>query len=311
MTYKCNKCNKIFKLRHHLTYHMNKKISCEKVKDEQDNFKCLLCDKEYSFISGLIKHKKNHENYDEEVKKLDEKQKETDEINKLRELFITQDERMRLVIDKQQKEIELLSKEIEELKMNNTKNNTINNTTNNTTNNNTINNNTINNTTNNTTNIIIAFGSEEYESLSKSEIKKILFDHKIDPLLGMIEYIHFNDRLPQQQNIKFSNLRSKVIDVHNGDEWQMRDLDNVLDDLIENNIYNLDKIREMISEDYKPRIKEIVKTIIDDYYKHYKLDTEEKQDRDNKKLVEKMAKTKNDVKLHVYNKSRNKKNNNI
>ena len=45
----------------------------------------------------------------------------------------------------------------------------------------------------------------------------------------------------------------------------------------------------------------------DDYYKHYKLDTEEKQDRDNKKLVEKMVKTKNDVKLHVYNKSRTKK----
>ena len=124
----------------------------------------------------------------------------------------------------------------------------------------------------------------------------------------MIEYIHFNDRLPQQQNIKYSNLRSKVIDVHNGNEWQMRDLDNVLDDLIDNNIYNLDQIRNMISEEYKPRIKQIVKTIIDDYNKHYKLDTEEKHDKDNKKLIEKIAKTKNDVKLHVYNKSRNIKN---
>ena len=135
MTYKCDNCNKIFKLKHHLTYHLNKKKLCEKVENEQNNCKCLLCDKEYSFLSGLIRHRKTHKNYDEEVKKLKDKQKEeSNELNKLRELFIIQNEKFNLVnekfnlvIDQHKKEVELLNKKIEDL----TNNNTINNTTNN------------------------------------------------------------------------------------------------------------------------------------------------------------------------------------
>jgi hypothetical protein len=271
------------------------------IHNNKEIFKCLLCNKEYQYRTGLFKHKKtNHKNYDKEVKKLEEVINENSELEKLKELFITENQKLCFVIDKQQKEIELLNKKIKNL-TNNSNNNTTNNTINNTINNNTIN--------NNTTNIIIAFGTEEYENLNKAEIKKILFNHKVDPLLGIIEYIHFNDRLPQQQNIKYNNLRSKEVDIHNGKEWEIKNLDNVLDDLLENNIYNLDKIYDMITEEYKPKIKQIVRTIIDDYNEHYKLDTEERSDKNNKKLVESIVKTKNDVKLCLYSKTRNKKNN--
>ena len=298
MSFKCDKCCKNFKLKHHLDNHLNKKNVCNKINnDNNTTYKCLLCNKEYNYLTSLTRHKKTHINYNEEIDKLEEQ----NEIKKLKELFITQNEKLCSVIDEQKKEIQSLKENIVRLLNNNITNNTT--TNNNTTNNNTTNNNTINNTTN----IIIAFGSEEYESLSKSEIKKILFDNNVDPLLGMIEYIHFNERLPQQQNIKYNNLRSKVIDIYNGTKWIVKDLDIVLDDLLENNIYNLDKIREMITEEYKPKIKQIVKTIIDDYYNHYKLDTEDKQDKKNKKLIEKNTKTKNDVKLCVYLNTKNKK----
>ena len=273
MSFRCNKCNKVFNLKHHLNNHLNKKNSCNKINNDNNTiYKCLLCDKEYNCLTSLIHHNKTHINYDEEIKKL-------------KELFLTQNKKLCSIIDKQKNEIESLKENIKKL----------------------LNNNITNNTINNTTNIIIAFGNEEYESLNKYEIKKILFDHKVDPLLGIIEYIHFNERLPQQQNIKYNNLRSKIIDIYDGTKWIVKDLDTVLDDLLENNIYNLDKISEMISEEYKPKIKQIVKTIIDEYYNHYKLNTEEKHDKKNIKLIKKIIKTKNDVKLCIYSNTRNKK----
>jgi hypothetical protein len=285
MSFKCIKCDKIFEYKHHLNNHLNKKKSCEKNNNDQNIFKCLLCDKEYSYKTGLIRHNKTHKNYDEEVEKLKEK---NNEIEQLKELFITQNEMLH-------KQIELLNKKIE-----NMTNNTINNTTNNTINN--------TNITNNTTNLIIAFGNEDYENLNKDEIKKILFDKKVDPLLRMIEYTHFNDRLPQQQNIKYNNLRSKSVDIHDGQEWIMYDLDKVLDDLIDNNIYSLDRIYKSTKE-RKSNIKIAVKNIIDDYNKHYVLDTEERSNKDNKNIIDNMIKTKNDVKLCIYTKTRNNRKN--
>ena len=296
MSFKCSRCDKIFGFKHHLNNHLNKKNPCKNNNDDINIFKCLLCDKKYGYEKDLIKHKKTHENYDEEVKKLkNNEDNENNEIKKLKELFITQNKKLYSVIDEQKKEIEILNKKIENI-TNNTIN-TINNTTNNMTNNTT-------NIINNTTNLIIAFGSEEYKNLNKNEIKKILFDTKVDPLLGIIEYTHFNDRLPQQQNIRYNNIKSKYINIHDGTDWKLNDLDTVLDELLENNIYSLDKICEMITEEYKPKIKKAIKTIIDDYYKHYKLDTEEKQDKTNKDLIKTMIKTKNDIRLCIYNKSK-------
>ena len=48
MSFKCDKCNKVFGFKHHLNNHLNKK----------------------KYLTSLIQHKKTHINYDEEIKKL-------------------------------------------------------------------------------------------------------------------------------------------------------------------------------------------------------------------------------------------------
>ena len=250
---------------------LNIKIS-KNIHDSKGIFKCLLCDKEYQYRTGLFKHKKvNHKNYDEDVKKLE---KENQQANK------------------QQKEIELLNNKIKDLTDSIMKNNKTNKT----------------NKTNNKINDkidIIAFGNENYELLNINEIKKILFDQNNDPLLDIIEYTYFNDRLPQQQNIKYNNLKSKFIDIYNGNEWEMKIIDDILDDLINNNISNLDKLYKL--SDQQTQINQTVKNIIYNYYTYNKLDIEKKQEKDNKKLIEFIKKIKNNIKLYIYSKTRNKR----
>jgi len=194
--------------------------------------------------------------------------------------------------------------------------NTNSNNTNNTTNNGTINN--IN---------IVQFGKESSELLNKEEISKILYDKGIDGLLASIEVFHFNDRLPQYKNIRLTNLKSKYIDIHNGTKWIKENQDKVLNDtlvcrrmrinshpsnltshsdVLENHTYHLQTICD--EKGNPKRIKNSVKNIINDYSEANKLDTEEKKITNNKRTIKKIIDKKEEVKLLVYNNSKEESN---
>ena len=322
MLYQCNKCLKFFDKKSNYNQHLGRKMPCKEIfnitldvdvkeKSEESKcfqmfpkgipmetfgnnndskYQCFICNKIYQNRSGLFKHKKQkHPNYETDIRNINDIKNEKSEIDKFKELFMTQISKLEYKnreLDNKNKELELL------VKTSKPKNNTTNNI----------------NTTNNTNNGIInniqivQFGKENSNLLTKEEISKILYERGIDGLLASIEVLHFNNRLPQYKNIRLTNLKSKYIDVHNGIKWIKENQDKVLNDTLENHTYHLQTICDDTGN--SKRIKNSVKNIIKDYSEANKLDTEEKKITNNKKTIKKISDKKEEVKLFVYNNSK-------
>ena len=263
------------------------------INSKKNGFKCSICNKIYKHSQSLYNHKKqNHPNYDEDIQKINNIQTEKIEIEKFKELFLKKQdyyEKQLNALNEKNKELELL------VKTSKTKNIT-NNTKNITNNTNNTNNGTINNIN------IVQFGREDSSLLNKEEISKILYERGIDGLLASIEVFHFNNRLPQYKNIRLTNLKSKYIDIHDGNKWKKENQEKILNETLENHIYHLQTICD--EKGNPKKIKNSVKNIIKDYLEVNKFDTEEKKITNNKKTIKKVSDKKEEVKLFVYNNSK-------
>lgn len=124
----------------------------------------------------------------------------------------------------QQDEIDKLQKEIIDLKQE--KNRTIieNNAGND------INSN-CNNVINNIFNTFVSFGKENFSKLNDEETKSIL-DAQYKAFSKYVEHTHLNDRIPEQQNILVSNLRSNDCKVIEDDKIEIRDWDDTVEKII-------------------------------------------------------------------------------
>lgn len=68
-----------------------------------------------------------------------------------------------------------------------------------------------------------------------------------------IERIHFNSEFPENHNICITNLRTKLAaKVFNGDKWETKDQNKIIDEIVENTNKALDK---WIKADHKRRAK--------------------------------------------------------
>lgn len=100
----------------------------------------------------------------------------------------------------------------------------------------TINNfNTINNFQQNiqqNTNINInPFGKEDTSFLTHSVMKNIL-KNPDNGIPQLIRLIHFNPEIPQNHNVKMKNKKEPYVNVFNGQNWEVRDKDDTIQDLI-------------------------------------------------------------------------------
>ena len=119
--------------------------------------------------------------------------------------------------------------------------------------------------------------------------------------MAIIEYTHFNNRLPQQQNIKYTNINSKYADIHNGSKWKKESVNNVVDNLLENHTSNLHELSTRL--DNPCRINKSVKNILNEYSTNAHLDSDERKEKSNKKVVKNISDKKEEIKLFIHNKS--------
>jgi len=269
---------------------LENKIDIDFINSKLNGYKCNICNIIYKHTQSLTNHKKiKHPNYNFEINK---KLKENEEIIQLRDIFLKESFDHKQKIEKLIKDMEEKNKQIENITKT-SKSKTINN---NTTNNNGI----INNIN------IVQFGREDISSLTREEIKKILYERGVDGLLASLEIIHFNDRLPQYKNLRLTNLNSKYIDVHNGKTWIKDDKEKIINETLENHTYNLQQLCE--DNNNSKKIKNSIKNLIDDYSNFNNIMTEEKNTPNNKKLMKKINTKKDEVKLFMYNKTKSVEN---
>jgi len=210
--YKCKKCNKIFTHFGNYNYHIMRIFPCDQndsspknkiieqeqpeiaEEEENDELTCKYCKKRFSRRDVC----RRHENFNCKNKKIIEKEKENKKLK-------------------------------EEIKMN--KQTIINNFQ------------TINNYQQNIQNIqqnfggfnsevnLNPFGKEDISFLTNGVMKNIFKNPDLG-IAQLIRLIHFNPEIPQNHNVRLKNKKEPYLNVFNGQNWELRDKDDTIQDLI-------------------------------------------------------------------------------
>lgn len=75
------------------------------------------------------------------------------------------------------------------------------------------------------------FGKEDISFLTNELMKKIL-QNPDSGIPRLIRLIHFNPHIPQNQNVRLKNKKEPYLNVFNGQNWELRDKDDTIQDLI-------------------------------------------------------------------------------
>ena len=196
---------------------------------------CEYCEKSFSRSSNLRRHQ---ELYCKQMKEEKKSQKQ-DDIKELLEKTIIQQSKDIQDINKILKTVPTL-KEINNLTHQNTHNVSNHNITNNHIVHNTINN--ISNTINNTININ-NFGNENLNMLTNKFMCSMI-DKPYTAIPKMIKKIHFNDKYPENRNIRMVNKKDNKLQIIENGKWIYVDKDETLEMLLGDQNYHLDDYYE-------------------------------------------------------------------
>ncbi len=243
MTVKCKRCCKEFKDNYNLHRHLNRKNPCKllvsvdtkttetdtkKLKSKESGHICYYCMGEFAQSSSLYRHINRCK-----VKKAQDQEKEAifDKLVRQKESDYLRD---------LANENRMLKKELNEKNMIIKKSNIVNGTINNNSHNTNNTNNTINNNIK-----IVAFGKEDISHISVKEWIRIL-KRNYKSIEDLAMKTHFDKNKPENQNIYISNLHSKYIMVHNGNNWNVKNRKDTVDDLYDEKAYIIfNKVEEL------------------------------------------------------------------
>ena len=282
--FSCKICNKIYAshsslCNHNKKFHYEQNNLCTSIctsictsKSTQNNkYNCKYCYNNYS----SRQNKWNHE------QKCKDKNIKNDEITNLKK-----------TIDELKNQVSLILKEKGKIhprtlqKINNQLNNNINITTN-----------TINNT-------YVKFGDLDYQKiLNNNQIKQIL-NKQFMSLEESIKQIHFNDNLPEYNNVFITNLKDDIAYIFNGKQFISIRKNEMLNDLIDIHVneinLSLEKNKNKLNEKYVIRLEKFLDMLNDDDTKF--------TDQDNQRIYTSYKAYKmNSIKLFIYNESDKKK----
>jgi hypothetical protein len=244
VNYICIKCNKIFLLRGDYLRHINKKKPCiiennitinnnnlftteillyndnnqtVIIGEDKNNNQCEYCGKDYTRKDNLMRHIIRH---CKKIKEQNQIIKKNNEIQKEQEIY-TMKEKI--------KQFEIILESLQKNPNNIT---------------NIINNN--NNILQQNVNINInAHGKEDLSHITFNDYKQI-FSKCNSCLPAFIELKHFNKDKPENSNVYISNLNSKHAFVYDGKQWNVKDKDEVVQNLYDNNCgYLIEKFEDL------------------------------------------------------------------
>lgn len=286
--YECDTCGASFDFISHFQEHVRSKTTCEKYMNKR--YDCEHCDKKFGSEKAKKLHLRKTCSKNPLLIELENTKKLLEETsNKLEQLEKQTNPTTNPIINPSPNPTNQLSLSAPTTTTNNNSHNTQNNHSHNTNNN--ITNNVQNNTINQ--NIIIDFGNEDVELLEFSE-KIAILKKCYSSILECIRLTHCNDRLPEQKNIKLSNLRSKYAKKMNEGKFETV----ITNELVEDTVLNRAGDVKTIYNKYKKQIPESDAIKIEDLLEKVRI-------RDKKQMI----KEKSDAKLLLYNYYMGNKNN--
>jgi hypothetical protein len=219
---------------------------------------CQYCNTEFSRLDSLNRHQKSR--------------------CKAKKEFDMKKEDERLHIIKLEEEKSVMSEQINELikKVGNTINHNVNN-------NNSVNHN-IDNSQSNTLNNTIKinnFGEENLSMLNDAFMKNMI-QLPFTAIPKKIKKIHFNDKYPENKNIRLLNKKDNKLQVLKNNKWiyvkkkdtikqLINDKNYILDDYYENNKEQFDDIFQKRFERFRDKVDEVDKNLLREMYEDIEL----------------------------------------
>jgi len=137
---------------------------------------------------------------------------------------------------------------------------------------------TVNNVNNNIT--INSFGLESYAHLTHDFIKKCV-GGRLEGMETLVKAIHFNDEVPENQNVRHKSLKKQMVQVNEDGCWKIKDANDVIHRIITkssqlaNNCYHNDNDwQNYDANELDSRIHMFLVSIVDakdqNYYKFFR-----------------------------------------
>ena len=79
--------------------------------------------------------------------------------------------------------------------------------------------------------IINAYGCENIEYVTEKILKRLV-SKPGSAIPNLLKMIHFNDKYPENKNLKVTNIHDPYIKVHNGDDWKIKNKCDIIEDII-------------------------------------------------------------------------------
>ena len=249
--YTCELCNKEFNRKSNYTRHINRKNKCVKITSNNNNnqnvknvkkcentnhpnlgmaipkagcervkiYKCMFCNNTYKHNFHLNRHLKSCN-----------KKKDNDLKEELFQLLLESQKKQQ---EQYEKRITELQNEISEMAKGKT----------------------INNYTYNTQNVqniqVLAYNKTDISHLKDKDYNKVLRRGNFC-VPNLVDAIHFNPNKPENHNIYIPNMKTGFIMCWNGETWDIRNREDVIDDIYDDKSNLLiDKIEEWEEIGYK------------------------------------------------------------
>ena len=130
---------------------------------------------------------------------------------------------------------------------------------------------------------LIKFANEDLSEI-KNDVYKKFINSGFKSVPNLIEHVHFNPHNPNQHNIYISNMKNTFILVFDGEKWEVKDRDDIIEDMMNSKTdHLLEKFDELMEELPQSAIKKFQRFI---------------ERKDDDKVIEKIKK---DIKLILYN----------
>ncbi len=282
--YNCNYCVKSFVNIYTLNRHLN---------ENRCKVKTLEDEKKQNILENLIEKDKKIDMILNKFTIIEENNKNLQENNK-NLIDLTES------LKKQNDELKIKNEELEK-KINKIVSKNTNNIT--------------NNTQNITNNIILPykinpFGEETFKKLNRKEVLKIMTDTDNNGTFcfnKLIKMIHFNNKVPENQNIYMNDYNRGLYMIHDGNQWNLRkDEEFIVFSVLEHvrdlfNEYNDEEFEEKLEKDinFNKNFQITFKKYFDYVYDEIEdKDLDEKELKKKKEFKQKMDK---DVKNSLYN----------
>lgn len=264
----CKNCEKSFKRRGNLDYHLKKQVCLTK------SYECRYCPSKFTTSTAMYKHMRSVcQNKQLEKLEMSETKRKISQLENenenLRNMF-------KIETKKRDEELKNLKMKFEELLATNASNTKTRNITNNT-------NNTNNGVIINGNVALVAFGKEDMDKIDKTELLNALRGG-YNTTIKLTELMHFNPNHPEYQNVFISDPNRGYAMAFDGNQWNLIMQKNLID-----KIY--DDKKTYVEENFDEFVKSLTKSQINSLKRW--LDTDE----DNKKIKN----VKNDIKLLLYN----------